>query len=235
MKARNKVRLKVAIYAIILVLYVFGFGLVFNYKQILGIGYYHNEKNFPTTYSGGYGGLNLKIYALHTGYNDHNYGIEITAFSTPDSHLVGITYLDYRLGTSITKKILTTNYSIPITTYSIGYTPPINTRLYQNDNLTCKGFADIIFKVNDINEIQRISFDIGIIIKFDGAAINYELGNTSTWIYVIYLTGTVIPLTLLYRSIKKSKFMKWYSEEIRERDELFYRELSKKEISPSNK
>jgi len=236
MKANIKLKLKITIYAIILVLYIFCFGLVFNYKQILGIGYYHNEKNFTTTYTWGSGGLNIKIYALHVGYDDHNYGIELTAFSNPDSHLVGITYLDYRLGTNtVLKKVLTTNYSIPITTYSIGYTPPIRTRLYQNNNLTCKGFAVIIFNVNDINEVHTISFDIGIIIKFDGGVLSYELGNASIWFDVIYLTCTIIPLTLLYRSIKKFKFLKWYSEEIRERDELFLKTLSKKVKSPSNK
>ena len=234
MKARNRTRLKIAIYAIILALYISGFVLVFNYKQILGIGYYHDEKNFTTTHSGGSGGLKLEIYALHVGYNDHNYGVRITAFSTPDSHLVGITYLDYRLATSVLKKILTVNYSIPITTYSYGYTPPIKTVLFQNNNLTCKGFADIIFKVNDIDEIHKVSFDIGIIIRLDGDAINYN-EIALTWINVIYLTCTVIPLSLLYKSIKNLRFLKWYSEEIRERDELFHRELSKKEESPLNK
>jgi len=235
MKALNKMKLKIAIYAIIIILYLFGFGLVLNYKQILGIGYYHNEKDFTTSYNGGYVGLNVKIYALHIGYYDYNYGIEITAFSTPDSYLMGITYLDYRIRTSVTKQILTTNYSIPIITYSIGYTPPLRTRLHQNDNLTCKGFADIIFKINDIPETYRIWFDIGIIIKIDGSALNYELENASIWINVIYLTGTVIPLSLIYKNIKKLEFRKWYSEEIRERDELFYKALSKNEESPSKK
>ncbi|MHA1822962.1 MAG: hypothetical protein ACTSXN_07735 [Promethearchaeota archaeon] len=231
MKSRNKVRLKIAIYSIILVLYLIGFGLVFNYKQVLGIGYYHNEKDFTTTD----GGINLKIYALHMNYEDHYYGIEITAFSTPASHLVGIKSLDYEISTTITKKILTTNYSIPITTYSIGYSPRLQTKLFQYDNLTCKGFADILFRVNDINVIQRISFDIGIIIKLDGVVLSYNLGDASIWVNVIYLSCTVIPLTLIYRSIKTLKFMKWYSEEIRERDELLYIELSKKENNTSNK
>ncbi len=236
MKALNKMRLKIAIYAIIIILYIFGFGLIFNFRQIIGIGYYDNEKDFTTSYNGGYGGLNVKIYAHNIQNYDYNYGIEITAFSTPDSYLMGITNLDYRIRTtSVTKQMLTFNYSIPIITYSIGYTPPLRTRLYQYDNLTCKGFVDIIFKINDTPETHRISFDIGLIIEIDGGALNYGLENASTWIYVIYLTATVIPLTLLYKNIKKLKFRKWYTEEIKERDELFYKALSKNEESPSNK
>lgn len=225
MKARNKERIKTEIYLIILVLYILGFVLVFNYRQLLGIGYYHNEKNFTTTFSEGTGGINLKIHALHITYNEHDYDMEITTFSTPDSYLEGITYLDYIISTSVIKKVLTMNYSIPIISYSIGITPKLQTNLYQNDNLTCKGFADMIFKVDDINEIKRISFDIGIIITFDGTALNYEWGIASIWVNVIYLSCATIPLTFLYRSIKKQKFLKWYSEDLRKRDELFNKKL----------
>lgn len=236
MNAKKKIKLKITIYAIILVLYIVGFVLVFNYKQILGIGYYHNEKNFTTAYTGGNCGLNIKIYASHVGYDNHNYGIELTAFSNPDSHLVGITYLDYRLGTNtVLKKVLTTNYSIPITRYSYGYAPRARTYLLQNDNLTCKGTADIILNVNGIDETHRISFEIGIIIKFSGGVLSYDLTNLSIWMNVIYLSCTIIPLTFLYKNIKKLKFLNWYSEEIRERDELFLINLSKRVKSPSNK
>ena len=215
--------------------YILGFVLIFNYKTIFGIGYYHNDKNFTTTYSEGTGGVDLEIYALHIGALDHYYGIEITAFSSTDSHLEGISYLDYRITTSVTKKLLATNYSSPITTYSIGYFPRLTTKLKQNDNLTCKGFADIVFKVNDINEMHRISFEISIIITMDGEAINYDYGNLSTWINVIYLSCTAIPLALLLRSVKSLRFLKWYSDDIRERDELFHSKLLNKEESLSNK
>ncbi len=235
MKVRNKVKLKIAIYAAILVLYVVGFVLIFNYKTILGIGYYHNEKNFTITYNGGSGGLNLKIYAQHIQYDDHRYGLEITAFSTPDSDLIGITYLDYRLATqSVAKRIVALNYSIPVSTYSIGYGTPLRTRLFQNNNLSCKGIADVIIKVNDVEEIHRISFDIGIIIKLDGEALAYD-ANALTWVYVIYLGCTMIPITLLYRSYKKLRFMKWYSEDLRERDDIFRRKITEKEESATNR
>jgi len=235
MKARNKERIKIVIYAIILVVYLWSFVLVFNYKQVFGIGYYRDEKTFSTAYSGGTGGINLEIYATHISATDHNYGIKITAFSSPDSDLEGISYLDYRLATSNPKWILSENYSVPITTYSYGYDPPKLTRLLQHDNLTCKGFADIIFKVNDINEMHRVSFEIGIIIKMSGEAINYDLENLSTWVNVIYLSCTAIPLTFLIRSIRSFRFLKWYTEEMRESDKIFRREIRPKEESLSSK
>lgn len=234
MKALNKERLKIAIYSIILVLYLTGFVIIFNYKQVFGIGYYLNNKQFTTTYSGGNGGLNVEIYARHIGGNYHNYGIKINAFSNPDSHLVGITYLDYRIETSSPKRVEIINFSKPITTYSIGYLPRLQTLLYQYNNLTSRGFADIIFKVNDINEIHRISFVISIIIKLDGEAINYDLENLSILINVIYLSCTAIPLSFLFRSIRSYKFLRWYSDDMRERDEEFLREISRKEKIQTN-
>ncbi|NVM46565.1 MAG: hypothetical protein HWN79_16785 [Candidatus Lokiarchaeota archaeon] len=236
MKARNKERLKIAIWAIILVVYITGFVIIFNYKTIFGIGYYHDEKDFSTTYSGGNGGVNLKIYALHIGGSDgnvHYYGIEITAFSSPDSHLEGITYLDYQIATTVPKQVFALNYSVPITTYSIGYVPRLETRLFQHNNLTCQGYADIRFKVNDVDELHRVPFDIGIIIKLNGAAINYDFGNISTWVNVIYLGCTAIPLAFFFRSIRSLRFMRWYTEEMRKADEEFRRELSLKKESLS--
>ena len=235
MKARNKVKLKIVIYTGILVLYLLGFAVIFNYKTVFGIGYYTNEKNFTTTYSGGSGGLNLKIFARHVSYNDHKYGVEITAFSTPDSDSVGITYLDYRIATeTVPKRILSSNYSIPVPTYSIGYGTTVRTRLFQRDNLTCKGYADVIFKVNDVEETHRIYFEIWVIIALDGEAINYN-GNASTWINVIYGSCTLIPLAFIYKSFKSLRFMRWYSEDMRERDNLFREKLRRKEESPTNK
>ena len=235
MKARNKVKLKIAIYTGILVLYLLGFAAIFNYKTIFGIGYYPAEKNYSTTYSGGSGGLNIKMFARQISYDDHKYGLEITAFPATDSDSVGITYLDFRLATdTVTKKHLSTNYSIPVPTYSIGYETTARTRLFQRDNLTCIGFADVIFIVNDVEEIHRVYFDIGIVIQLDGEAIEYDK-IALTWINVIYISCTAIPLVFLYRSYKNLRFMKWYSEEIRERDELFRDKLRKQEERATNR
>ncbi|MHA2287722.1 MAG: hypothetical protein ACXABG_02935 [Promethearchaeota archaeon] len=233
---RSKEGIKIAIYSIVLVAYLIGFGAIFNIKQIMGIGYYQGSKDFTTPYSAGTGGVTVEIYALHLGYNDHNYGIKITAFSNPDSHLVGISYLDYRIATTVTKQVQEINYSAPVSTYSIGYSPPMRTTLFQNNNLTCKGFAGVIFRVNDIDEIHRIRLDFGIIIKLDGEQINYELGNLLTWINVIYLSFTAIPIIFLHRSVKNFRFLKWYSEEMRERDKDFVQKMreKKREIQAKN-
>lgn len=234
MKARNKEKLKIAIYSIVLLAYLLGFVAIFNYKQILGIGSYKGNESFTTPYSAGNGGVKLEIYALHIGYNDHYYGIKLDAFSNPDSHLVGISYLDYRIATSITKEVQAINYSTPVRSYSLGYSPREQTRLYQYDNLTCKGFVGIMFRVNDIDEIHRIQIEIGIIIKMDGEAINYELGNLSTWVNVIYLSCTAIPVILLHRSIKSFRFMKWYTEEMRDRDKEFSQKMREKKEMQAN-
>jgi len=69
----------------------------------------------------------------------------------------------------------------------------------------------------------------------DGEAINYVYGNLSTWINVIYLGCTAIPIAFLLRSVRSLRFLKWYSDDIKERDELFHAKLMNKEESQSNK
>jgi hypothetical protein len=135
-----------------------------------------------------------------------------------------MSYAYYRVRTGgILRQTIETNYTSPLKSITFNG----RTSIGKDQNYTIQGFADVIFVVNSVNETHRISIDIGIIIDLDGEIINYEWGNISTWLNVIYLTLTIIPLTLLYRNIKALRFEKWYNEEIQERDQKFFRILSK--------
>lgn len=225
MKAKTKKLTLIIIYAIILIAYLVGFGIVFNLKNILGIGYYNEQKSFSVILNGASCGLNVEIYASHQGYHDHDYGYRLTAFSSGDVELEGIDYLYYRVEAHGTLfEFLDMNYTTPIISHSLDD----QTRLYQNDNLTINGFADIIFTVNNVNETHRIPIELGVYIELDGEDINYEWGNISTWLNVIYLSFTVVPIMLLYRNMKKMKFITWYKEEFKLRDKKFFDILSRK-------
>lgn len=203
-----------------------GFAIILNLKSVLGIGRYDIKRDFTIDLDGNNAGLTVEIDVKHFSESYHDYALTITAFSTGDIYVEGISYLFYKLFTSSsTKQLVDMNYSTPINPYSISQ----RTRLYQNDNLTCEGFTDVIFNVNSVNEIHRIYINLGLIIELDGELINYEWGNIATWINVIYLTLTVIPLTLFLRSVKRLKFERWYTEEMKERDEKFFEILSKNE------
>lgn len=225
MKARKKRILKVIIYSILLVSYGLGFIVIFNLKAVLGIGYYYEDKNYTVNMDNGSYGINLEIWARHRSQNEHNFGYSITAFSAGEVDLVGIVNLFYQVMTSSTlKRYGDLNFSTP----RLSYSGDGVTLLYRGDNFTLSGYADIAINVNSINEMHRITFVIGTLITLDGEDINYEWGNISTWLNVIYLAFTIIPLTLLYRSIKKIRFSMWYSEDLKSRDDVFFNILSKK-------
>ena len=225
MKARKKRILKVVLYSIILISYALGFLVIFNIKGVLGIGYYSEERNYTINVDEGSYGIHVDIWARHRSQYEHNFGYSISAFSAGDIELVGITNLFYQVMTSFaTKRFGDLNFSTPRGSYSYDGI----TLLYYGDNLTFSGYADITIKVNNLNEMHRIAFDIGIFIALDGVVLNYEWGNLSTWLNVIYLSFTFIPATLLYRSIKKIRFDRWYSEEIKVRDNVFFENLTKK-------
>ena len=210
----------------ILIGYIMGFGIIFNLKDVLGIGHYNLDKNILVDSGGIQGGLNVKINAHSTDGLYHDYSLTITSFSTGDTDLEGISYLYVRFETPTGLLLLIgNNYSPPIHSYFDDGTA----KLYANSNLTCKGYGDVIFKVDGVNETVRIFIDVGVIIVLDGDLIGYEWGNIAIILNVIYLTFTVVPLTFLYRNIKRLKFEKWYSPEIKERDEKFFKILSDKE------
>ena len=228
MNRRKKGILKVVIYSILLVSYILGFVAVFNSRQILGIGFYDGNKNFTTDINGNSCGLKVELYAhYHSGAN-HYYGYKMTAFSSGDVGLVGISNMSFRLETnSSLKQVVDRSLNPPRISYAFD-SEPATTNLNKNDNLTIKGYANVIFKVNNVNETQKISINIGIIIKYDGGEIFYFWDLLVIWLEVIYLALTAIPFTLLYRSIKKMRFEKWYSEELQYRDENFLNKLEKK-------
>ena len=213
------------IYAIILIAYFIGFSVVFNIKNVLGIGHYYGEKDFSVDIDGTSCGLNIEMYAIHRTYHEHDYGYTLTAFSNGDVELEGIEYLYYTVRSpSSIKLILDTSYTPPIVSHYVN----AQTRLYQLDNLTVQGYANITSRINDVFETHEISFDFGIIIELDGETINYEFGNISTWLNVLYLSFTVVPMMLFYRSIKALKFETWYNEELEVRDSKFFDILSRK-------
>ena len=199
--------------------------MVFNIKNVLGIGHYYGEKQYSIDVDGASCGLNIEMYAIHYSYYEHDYGYTLTAFSTGEVELEGIEYLYYNVRSpSSIKRYLDTSYSPPILSHFLN----ARTRLYQSDNLTMQGYANITFKINDVFETRTISFDLGIIIELDGEAINYEFGNISTWLNVLYLSFTVVPMMLLYRSIRRLKFDTWYNEEFEVRDKEFFEILAGK-------
>jgi len=204
--------------------YILGFIAIFNMKHILAVGHYQGTYTTSVSVGEGTGGITVDMYAYHQREYTHHIGYTITTFSKGDIDLIGISKVDYRLDASV----------ILIQSMDEIYTDPINTISYQgyrnlvpNLNLTIEGSLDLIFNVNGIYEPHTLHIELGLFIYLDGMAIHYEWGNISTWLNVIYLSFTVIPLAFLYRNIKMYKFEKWYSQELRERDENFYRILSK--------
>lgn len=213
------------LFSIILISYIIGFVVIFNLREILGIGIYEGDKDFTTDINGNSCGLNVELHAYYRIGDEHYFGYTIRAFSTGDVGLVGISHLSYVVRTSSSlRQTVDHSYNPAIVSRSF----ESRTGLSKNDNLTIKGYANIIFTVNGYNETYTIPINLGIIIKYSGGVISYYYGNMMIWIETIYLCLTVIPATFLYRAIKRIKFEKWYVQEIRDRDENFFDILEKK-------
>jgi hypothetical protein len=217
---RKKGILKVVLFTILLISYILGFAVIFNLREILGIGIYEGNKTFAVDINGNSCGLNVELHASYYRGDEHYYGYKLTAFSSGDVGLVGISYLSLSIRASSSDlQSIDRSYNPPIV--SLSSIESLN-NLYKNNNLTLIGYANIIFTVNNLNETQTIPINIGIIIKYAGGEILYVWGNAMIWIETIYLCLTVIPATLLYRTIKRIKFEKWYVQEIKNRDENFF-------------
>lgn len=226
MKPKTKRKMKIIIISIILVLYLFSFVIVYNLKEILGIGYYFGEKNFNMNLSSGSGGVNVKLNVVQDRYQRHDYTVKITPISSDNVNIVGISYLNCLIGTqSSSKYYVHSNYTIPLNYYRFSS----ETILILNDNFSCQGFADIIFTVNSVNETERFYYSVGIIITLGGDWIEYVWGNLYIWILVIYFVLISVPASFLYTNVKKYRFEKWYKKDLKQRDEIFLKHLDEKQ------
>lgn len=201
-----------------------GFAVIFNLKTVLGIGSYEGNKNFYVSIDGTSGGVNVDLYAIHRSQLYHDFGYTITAYANGEIKLVGISDANYyvRTGGSL-HEFMDTNFTSPMGIITFKDIASIRA----GQNYTIKGYVDVIFTVNNLDEIHRIPIDIGIIIVLDGDSIQYNWMIISIWLDVFYLSFTTIPLFLLYRNIKAYRFEKWYNEELKEKDQKFLRILSK--------
>jgi hypothetical protein len=224
LKTKYKRILKITLFAFISVGYVLGFAVIFNLKSVLGIGSYEGNKNFYYSTDGSTGGVNVDLYATHRSNLYHDFGYIISAYANGEMELVGLTYANYyvRTGGSL-HEFMDVNFTSPrriITFEDIA-------SIRAGQNYTIKGYVDVIFTINNIDETHRIPIDIGIVIQLDGEQIQYNWMTISIWLDVFYLSFTVIPMLLLYRNIKAYRFEKWYNEELKEKDQKFLKILSK--------
>ena len=169
--------------------------MVFNFEEYFGVGYYSADNDYRTTYSDGYGEVNVGLQAELSGRDTYSYYISCQLSSSGNVEIVGMTHFNY-----------TVNAAGGIASYRIyDWDPPMEqyTRgsrvfLKYNEYLIWSGSTEVKFISNSIVQNETIDFSVAILIYLN----NQDYSNMDLVSYVVFFSWffgfLVLPLTLKY-------------------------------------
>jgi len=212
--------------------------LLFNIIDLLGIGDFNLEDDYIFTYSEGSGRLGI-ILSVDYQEGSSPGGITrrfigtLTLYTTSDENVqnIGISYVYYFiLINNGASKFNERDLNPPITSYSIDYTFYLD----KGDNITCEGVAIAKFNVQGIIQNETVNYDISILVPMSPSEITYQLGYPIIWLEVLDIAFIIALIYAIVRFGKSIKHDLKYTEEMRKKDEKFFRYIKEKEGEPEN-
>ncbi len=211
---------------IILLIALIGFiPIVLNIKSLLGIGYFSFGKNYISEYPEGTVGINVKITIRHLEGNRCRGSILVRPISSGNIDIYGITQIQY-----VIKK---NNHYNSVENTNVNSATQIWSRLFyisvrEYDNISCTGTTEIRYGVNGLEQTAAYNFDISYIIPISVSSISYLWDMPLIWLNFLYFIFLFVVIFFLVRQYRHIKFIYRYSEEMKERDEIFFKAISEK-------
>ena len=193
------------------------FPIIFNFRNIFGIGIYNIEDDYFNSYSDGTAGINLRLHINHEFDDRYSVYTFIEPISTGDVVNYGILsiIIHYFKGNT------------PVFATSIQFDTPINTypehriglNLFKNNKFTCYGTIEISLETGGIPINDTINFQLTFIVPIS----NEDYRNIDLALYVLlffhFFLFVIIPVVLLW--IFKPVLGLTYTEEDKKRDDKF--------------
>lgn len=218
---KSKLRLIVSI--IILVILLALFPIIFNLKNIIGIGYYHKNKSYNISFSEGSCSIDLEFILEHEERYVNLGTFTIQTTSSGNLEQIGIIYLKY-----IIKKDSTVSAYVdddknpPLKSYTKSH------KIYHlefDDKVALRGELDIAFNYNGLNYIEKIIFEILISITIGNDEIHYNWELPFIWIITFYFISIIVVIFIIRRFYLTIKHEAWYTEEEKKKDEEFFEKI----------
>lgn len=163
--------------------------IVFNFEEYFRIGYYSVERNYRTTYSDGYGQLNMGVQL--TLVRDDRYDYDASCFFTSGNNvdIIGLKFINHTInvgGSIITAEVL--NFDPP----TEQLTRRSRAKLEHGVSLVWSGSAEVQFISESVVQNETIEFSLVATITLT-AQNYYELGLLSY--VVLFLWFLAFPIT----------------------------------------
>jgi hypothetical protein len=209
----------------LLVSFILLLPILYNFKLVLGIGYYHNNNDFNNDLVGGTGGLNINFDLVLTIDDRYTGTVNFDTISSGSVDQIGIISISYTIYKD--SQIL-----VP---YSNSFDPPINVFQRTHNNLNCEkdniikcqGTATVKFLVGTVEQEEVINFELRIIITLSSVEIEYTWDVIIVWLQIFEYIVIFALILILVKIIRRIKFDKQYTEDMKKEDEEFFDNIRK--------
>ena len=201
---------------------------VFNFEEFFGIGYYRTDKDYRTTYSDGYGEVNMDLQLERSREYRYSYYLSCYFSSGEDVEIVGMTHINYTIsvkGSTVSVRLEDWDPAIE------QYTREATVLLKYNEPIVWSGSAEIQFISNSIVQNETIEFILGITIPLSSEDY-YNLDLTSYVGFFLWVMAfIVVPVTLNF--IFQPNFGVPLDEEARKKHKKYFDFFRKKQEEQS--
>jgi len=195
--------------------------IVFNFRNVFGIGVYNIEDDYFNSYSDGTAGINLHLHlkrVIDKRYVINTFIEPISTGNVVNYGLLSITIYYFNDNAPVCAKSV--QFGTPISNYSV-YRFFLN--LLKHNNFTCYGTIEISLETGGIPINDTVNFQLTFIVPLGIE----DYMNIDLVLYVLFffhfLFYVIIPVTLIW--IFKPVFGLTLSEEDIKRDEKFLKYL----------
>jgi len=186
---------------------------------------FSTENSYTKEYTEGKGGLHI-YFILGPGEFNCYADMYFTPFSEGDVEITGLTRINYILyKNGVFAAGDTYNFVSPVGSW---YAPNSVTLIFHNDNITVVGNARIKFQINETLYEEIFNYVLTIIPPLDISGGLYTQQLPLIWIEFIIILGILASCGISAGTISKIRSEIRYTQDMKEKDEEFFRFLRKR-------
>jgi len=134
---------------------------ILNFDEFFGIGYFRTDKDYRTTYSDGYGEVNMDLQLERSREYRYSYYLSCYFSSGEDVVIIGMTRLNYTISV---KGSIISYREYDFDPLIEQYTRVSTVLLRKDEPIVWSGSAEVLFLSNSIVQNETIEFILGITI-----------------------------------------------------------------------
>jgi len=167
--------------------------IVFKFEEKFNVGYFRTDKDYRTTYSDGYGELNMDLQLSRIRDDRYSYYLSCHFSLGNDVEIIGLKHINYTVnvrGSILSSPVL--DWDPPTEQFSSGSSLIMN----KGERLTWSGSAEVQFISNSIVQNETIEFILRLTLTL-GSQDYYNIGLIAYVVLFFWIMAfPVVPIVL---------------------------------------